>query len=429
MKQKPETKPFRFTAERRFGVDRNSGTLTGVALITGGVEAKGHGIFIDEKTISTGAEVLAARSGRLKCSVRHLSWDEYFSKGGDRIEDFPGFFSGCQAKGNQLVADKLEFYDSFKADPESGKFVTRLLEIADKTPDLIGVSLELWGYAVYVAEDGTEYSERPKDVALKYDGLPALRVTDISYGSLVDEPAANPGGLFSRFRFSRDLSDSEVLTLVRRLLADKQTAATDFGPGVPRPAAPASASLVNSSPSSAAPSAPLATATPDNSAMNELINSIKAAFGADKAKFSRAMTILGNNPAITLEALKAEMQQQDFADLQSQVASLSTEKTTLSAKITSLETDKANLTTERDSWKQKFEQLRTSGQLGGDVPTGAPSGGTDLSAGDNPWLPGKENLTRQCELEAKQPALAAQLKAAAKGGAKPAAPAASAPAA
>lgn len=408
---KPETKPFRFAADRKFGVDRNAGVLTGIALITAGVEAKGHGVFIDEQTIATGATVLAERGGRLKCSIRHLSWEEYFDKGGDRIEDFPGFFSGCGAKGKQLVAEKLEFYETFRTGEETQPKFQRLLEMAEKTPDLFGVSLELWGYCVYVAKDGTEYSERPKDVELKYDGLPALRITDMSYGSLVDEPAANPGGLFARL--SRKVSDSELVAALRALFVGEQPhTALAAKPFAGAAATPASQNTVTSASSKEAPT--------EFSAMNELIAKINAKFGAHPAQFSSAMTILGKNPAITFEALEAEMSKQETADLRTQLASLTTEKTNLSAKVTSLEADKVALTAERDEWKKKFTEIKASGH-GGEVDLGANTAGASVD--DNPWQAGASySLTRQAELTKSNPALAAQLKAAAnKPAAKPAA--------
>jgi hypothetical protein len=410
---KTEHKPYHLAARgpagAKLGVDRNTGTVNGVALITVG-EAKGHGIYIDGKTLTTALEVLKDKGGQLKCASRHLSWDEYFSKRGDRVEDFPGWFSGAAIKGDQLIAEKLEFFDSFKTGDATKALFTRFLEMADKTPELFGVSLEPWGYLSYVGKDGVEYTERPKDIELKYDGLPALRVTDLFYGALVDEPAANPRGLFAQL--SAKFSDSEFVAALRSLFAGEQPA-LDTRTGLPgtsgpigpagvtipaltAPKPPAAANVVNPAASSETPAL--------SASMKDILNHINATFSADKAKHAQALSIFAAKPEITVEALGAEMQKQDLAALGLQVTNLTTRTTELSTQVT-------NLTAERDEWKGKFEKLRNSGAVA-EVPLGAPNGG---GAQDNPWLEGPtKNLSRQAEITKANPALAKQLEAAAK---------------
>lgn len=410
---KPESKPYALgSRQKKFGVDRNAGVITGVSLITAGVEAKGHGFVIDQKTLTTALAVLNEKGERMKAAISHLSWADWWAGETDRIMEYPGWFSGFSISGNQLVAEKLEFYDTFKTDEP--RLFARLLEIAEKTPDLIGVSLEPWGYLVFVGKDGTEYSERPRDVELQHDGMPAFRVTDLTYGALVDDPAANPGGLFAKL--SRRLGDSELVAVLRHLFAGEQRetkpakkddappSAPDLSKGKSEPAKPLVPSPATNVPLSA------------NSVMKDLIEKIRAEFGAakDKARFSRAMTIVGEKPEISFSDLKVEMLNQENVELQAQVTTLTTDKTALDAKI-------VTLTTERDQWKEKFEKIKGSGAED-EVSLGAISGGAGGTTEENPWQPGKENLARQCEIEGKNPALAATLKAAAKG-IKPAAPA------
>ncbi|WP_438482736.1 hypothetical protein [Oleiharenicola lentus] len=382
----PKTQAYRFSAPHTFGVDRNAGILTNVALITADLEAKGHGIYIDEKTISTANDVLAAKGAKFKAAISHLSWADQWMGDNDRVTEFPGWFSGVAVKGNQLVAARLEFYDTFKTDQP--KLFSRILEMAEKTPDLFGISLEPWGYLVFVAKDGTEYSERPKDVELKYDGMPALRCTELTYGAIVDDPAANPGGIFAALSRGKQ-SFKEFL---RGLFADEQQ-----GVGLPK---------TEPDKNTVTPSAfSNSSETQSDSAMKETHTKIKAAFGADKAKFSRAMTILGDEPEITFEALSAKMHTVEISELQATIGNLTTERTNLSTQVT-------NLTAERDDWKKKFDELKASGLGGKGVDLGAGNGGGAANE-PNPWDQKSLNATRQAEITLADPKRAEALKVAA----------------
>lgn len=374
---------------RGFQVDREAGRLFGVSLITGDREAKGHGLFIDQKTIDGAGELVAAKGGRLKAGIRHASWADYMATGADRILDLPGFFSGLKVKGNQLVGD-MEFYDSFKAaHPED---FAHLLEVAEKTPELIGLSVEMYGYAVYVAEDGTEYSERPKDIPLQYDGLPAFRVTDLTAAAFVADPAANDG-LFARFGRmfgGKHTQPAELRTLFSSFLAWARE--TNAFPSAPSDANNAS--------------------TDTDSTMNILL-ALQQKFGADKARHTRALELLTGDSSLTVEAIETLLSKTDFAALQASITTLTAEKTELSAKLATAEASLAAVTAERDQWQAKFAAIKNSGApaAGLDLGTGAALGS---GTGVNPWKKESLNYTAQARITRENPALATELKAGAK---------------
>ncbi len=390
MPTKPETnKRLNFSVPVGYGVDRAAGILTNVSLITAMREAKGHGLYIDAETLAPAKAAVDSRGGRLKGALRHLSWDEYFANSGDRVLDFPGWFSGIDVKGEQLAAGKFEFFESFRTD--EAKTYNRMIEMAEKTPDLFGLSIEVWGYAVYVATDGKEFGQRPEGLELKYDGLPALRVTDLTFAAFVDEPAANDG-LFAKFsaQFSRVFGGKQGAdaTAVRELAAslsawaEKQTAAGA---------------------KDTVPSPPTTEPRHEKLSAMQIIQTIKAEFSAKPAQFSQAMTILGNKPDITIEALRAEMVSADLRAASEQVTLLTSERDGLKTMVT-------NLTAERDDFKKKFDELKASGNLH-EVNLGAGNGGGGTAGGANPWAPATINFTQQCEIESKNPTLAATLKA------------------
>ena len=396
----PPTKSLTLAVSRGFQVDRAAGRLFGVSLITGDREAKGHGLYLDQKTIAGAGELVAAKGGRLKAGIRHASWADYVATGGDRILDLPGFFSGLTVKGNQLVGD-MEFYDSFKAaHPED---FAHLLEVAEKTPELIGLSVEMYGYAVYVAEDGTEYSERPKDIPLQYDGLPAFRVTDLTAAAFVADPAANDG-LFARFGRmfgGKHAQPAELRTLFSSFLAwARETnafASAPTGAGNAFPSAPSDDH----------------TASSDTDSTMQILASLKEKFGADKARHTRALELLTGDSTLTVEAIEAQLHAADFAALQSTVTTLTAEKAELSAKLATAEASLAAVTAERDQWQAKFERIKASGANPAGLDLGTPAA-PGSGAGVNPWAKGSVNYTEQARLTRENPQLAAELKAAAK---------------
>lgn len=392
MKPNPPTKSITLAVPNGFRVDREAGRLFGVSLITGDREAKGHGLYVDQKTIDGCGELVAAKGGRLKAGIRHPSWDDLFATGGDRILDLPGFFTGLTVKGNQLVGD-MEFYDSFKL--QHAEDFAHLLEVAEKTPELIGLSVEMWGYAVFVAEDGTEYSERPKDVPLKYDGLPAFRVTALTAAAFVDEPAANDG-LFAKFS---------------RVFAAKHSAG-----GAMRELFSAFVTWAQQQPAlhafAGAPSG-VTNASPDTDQTMTILASLKEKFGADKARHTRALELLTGDSTLTVEAIEAQLHAADFAALQSTVTTLTAEKAELSVKLATAEASLAAATAERDQWQAKFERIKNSGANPAGLDLGTPAA-PGSGAGVNPWAKGSVNYTEQARLTRENPQLAAELKAAAK---------------
>lgn len=398
---------FRFAVTKHtFGVDPATGALTNLQLMAAGREAKGHGIYIDEGTLETAAACVAARGGRLKAYVTHnhagpCSWSvPDMAEAGSEL-NIPGFFAGITAELKatppQLVAEKFEFYDAFKANFKPQ--FDQLVEMARKTPDLLGLSVECWGYLVYVGKDGTEYSGEPDGVELLYNGLPALRITDLWAAAFVADGAATDG-LFAQL--SR-LFGAKQKPADRAALATALTAfATRYAAEVP-------------------PAAPIEPASAISRTM-KIIADLKAKI-TDPQRFAAAMAVVGNTPADKLAALTVGDVETTLAaqDVTLQIANLTKERDTLKGQLTTATTDLATangkvttLTTERDDWKRKFETLKSSGHLG-KVDLGAGEGGGGAApTEENPWLKGATfNRTRQAEILKADPTRAAALKAAA----------------
>lgn len=427
----PSSALFRFTAPRvEFGVDARTGTLTNLQLMVAGREAKGHGIYIDDQTLATALEAVKQRGGRLKGYITHNhagacssgpSWMEAPSMDEAASElNIPGFFSALAVKSAQLIAGQFEFYEAFKKNfaPQ----FEQLLEMAKKTPDLIGLSVECWGYLVFVAKDGTEYSAEPEDVELRYDGMPALRVTDLWAAAFVGDGAATDG-LYAAFSrklagvFGGKQSPAQRQEIAKALLEFAVQFAAEGKSAAELPPAPRTEGDV---PALIAP--PLATPPSTDSSTMKIIADLKAKI-TDPKRFAAAMSIVGNTPADKLASLTVgEVEQQLAAlDVTSQIATLTTERDDFKAQLATRTTELATangtiatLTTDRDSWKTKFETLKASGKSGS-VDLGATTGGVAADT-PNPWLKASFNRTIQAEITKKDPERAQALKAAAAAG-------------
>lgn len=163
--------------------------FSNVSLLTGGIEAKSHGFFIDEKTVDGAMKALLGKS--VRAYLKHDGATR------DRLGDEIGIFSGIYRDGLQLKAANFEFLESFKqAAPElHGK----LVELAAKAPDQFGVSLVLEYAPVWVLADGSEQPARFGVGVAAPQGavraVPSMRVKSVISADLVQRPAANPNGL------------------------------------------------------------------------------------------------------------------------------------------------------------------------------------------------------------------------------------------
>lgn len=268
----------------------------------------------------------------------------------------PGFFSGIKIDGSKLSAPTFEFFDSFKADEEQA--FRRLMEMAEKTPQLWGLSIEGYGYGVFVDLDGNEYSQRPDDLDLLYEGMPAFRVTRLTAAAFVSEPAANTGLFASAkalFSGKSSLAPADV-DLLAQAFVSFQKATADQNPDSTR-----------------FTSAPLGkgdhlnttlhtTTTP----MEKLILAL-AGILTDPAQLSAGQLYVVNHfaskPDMTVEDvqahLKAEADKAERAELAAKAA-----------KADQLEQEKAALEAKLAEKDKSFAELKQSGVSSGDINLG-----------------------------------------------------------
>jgi hypothetical protein len=150
-----------FAAATGSQVDRESGILRGVSVITEG-EAKGHGMIVDSTTLEQVKACAETYVDGLRVKMDHYTG----------IDAMVGVLRDFVIDGPQLRADLylIKNHDDFE----------KILEMAENMPGSFGLSISFSGESE-VMEEGQ---------------IPSARCMEIYSADLVDQPAANPTGLF-----------------------------------------------------------------------------------------------------------------------------------------------------------------------------------------------------------------------------------------
>lgn len=170
--------------EGRPSVDREKGIIHGYAVITQG-PALGHNMEVDQKTL----DQVVALGNQAALGIK--SRFDHPNASNTSMGTFIGRTKNFQKVGNRVIGD-LHLSESAKEAPQ-GDLYTYVLGLAERDPQAFGASIVFSGKSEYrLEEDGTR-SKGPDGTP-----LPALaRVDELFASDVVDEPAANPGGLFS----------------------------------------------------------------------------------------------------------------------------------------------------------------------------------------------------------------------------------------
>lgn len=148
-------------------VDRDAGIIRDVAVISLG-PAKGHGFEVDAVMLQQVYESIVSHGGRLPIRYTHP---------GDGVDPLPGIAGELQnvRLTSTAVRGDVHLLPSFSERD-------RILDIAERMPKEIGLSIEVPGDSYSFAEAG---------------GVTVGRVQDVRAADLVGRPAANPSGLLA----------------------------------------------------------------------------------------------------------------------------------------------------------------------------------------------------------------------------------------
>lgn len=168
-------------------VDSKEGVIHGVSMITGQLEAKGHGLQVDKTTLKQIYEC-AKGMGKVPVKTNH----------GTGVDAVNGFLTNFRIDGDKVRGDWV----LLKAYPTT----EHLMEMAEKMPESVGLSVAFRGDPELA--DGTPVYfdvELKQHYTLKAGQrmpVPAgtklfARCSELVSTDLVASPAANPDGMFS----------------------------------------------------------------------------------------------------------------------------------------------------------------------------------------------------------------------------------------
>lgn len=163
---------------KRGTVDREKGAIFGVSVNTVG-EAKGHGVHLEQSFVERVADLGNAEKNGLKARFGHPSMCS------TALGTFLGRFKNFRVEGEQVLADL--FLSGSAKDAPGGNLYDYVLGLAESESDMFGTSI--------VFTVGEEYQLDNDDKT--YVTCDKLHACDV-----VDDPAANPDGLFSAFNQS-----------------------------------------------------------------------------------------------------------------------------------------------------------------------------------------------------------------------------------
>lgn len=152
-------KTTRFQTLNPTSIDAEKSTIFGVSVITKGI-AKGHDLIVDETTLTQVVKCGNGSKNGIKVKVGHDSG----------VEEIVGRLTNFRIEEDKVLADLELLSSSPRRD--------FIFEIAQKTPEAVGLSIAFEG--------------KPETA----NGQQMARCTRLRSVDLVDEPAANPDGLF-----------------------------------------------------------------------------------------------------------------------------------------------------------------------------------------------------------------------------------------
>jgi hypothetical protein len=183
-------------------VDSTNGAIYKVSVCTVG-EALGHGVWLDQSFI----EDIIRFGNQSKVGIKARFGHPQMS--GEALGTYIGRFHNFRVKENKAIAD-LYLDEAAKKSP-NGDLYGYILEMAAKNPDMFGASIvfSVKRNYIYNSEGQKEKVVRDEWGEILNDDYKAGDKVYVEmaafYGAdLVDEPAANPDGLFSSTKLHAD---------------------------------------------------------------------------------------------------------------------------------------------------------------------------------------------------------------------------------
>lgn len=172
---------------------RKAGLIKGVSVITAG-EALGHGMWIDNAFVESTTEHINSFNKGVKARFTHPGLSS------DGLGSFLGRVMNAKTVGDKTIAD-LHFSSAGHNTPD-GDLASYVMDLARDDGDAFGLSIVFEADELaeesFLAEHTDENGQFTSPDANNQSHLPHARLSTLRAADVVDEPAANPDGLFHR---------------------------------------------------------------------------------------------------------------------------------------------------------------------------------------------------------------------------------------
>jgi len=179
-------------AARMHQVDRAAGEILDYSVITEG-PALGHDMWVDKQFLADVARLGNAQPNGVKVRFTHPGLSS------DGMGRALGRATNFRLKGAQVIAD-LRFIRAAYDSPD-GNLADYVMSLAEEDPHMFGTSIvfnrDIDAEAAFVAEHLSDNGEFVSPERKNRGNLVHARISQLLASDVVDEPAANPNGLFS----------------------------------------------------------------------------------------------------------------------------------------------------------------------------------------------------------------------------------------
>lgn len=174
------------------GGEYGHGYIAGLSVITRG-EASGHEMWIDADFLSDVTAAANATNAGLKARFTHPG------QSSDGLGTYLGKYHNFRTEGDKVLAD-LHFQESASNTPD-GDLAAYVRQLAADAPDAFGVSIVFDANLAEMESHTLENTQGGRFVSPDEDNrnnYQHARLSRLRAADVVDDPAANPDGLFHR---------------------------------------------------------------------------------------------------------------------------------------------------------------------------------------------------------------------------------------
>ena len=178
----------------RDGGDSGAGLIQQFSVATRG-EALGHDLWLDSEFLKQTRDAINSAGGRgIKSRFTHPGLS------GDGLGTFLGRTKGALISGDQVLAD-LHLSKLAHETPD-GDLAGFVMGMAEDEPDMFGTSIVFMSdesaELAFVSDNQDRQGRFASPDKQNKQNLPHLRLLELRAADVVDEPAANPDGMFHR---------------------------------------------------------------------------------------------------------------------------------------------------------------------------------------------------------------------------------------